>query len=35
MNIYPVNTDKTVEYQNNLQTRVKDVISSKDDEVFE
>ena len=31
MNIYPVNTDKTVEYQNNLQTRFKDVISSKDE----
>ena len=31
MNINPVNTDKTVEYQNNLQTRFKDVISSKDE----
>jgi len=31
MDIYPVNTGKTVEYQNNLQTRFKDVISSKDE----
>ena len=31
MNINPVNTDKTVEYQNNLQARFKDVISSKDE----
>ena len=31
MNINPVNTDKTVEYQNNLQVRFKDVISSKDE----
>ena len=31
MNINPVNIDKTVEYQNNLQARFKDVISSKDE----
>ena len=31
MNINPVNTDNTVEYQNNLQTRFKDVINSKDE----
>ena len=31
MNINPVNTDKTVEYQNNLQAGFKDVISSKDE----
>jgi hypothetical protein len=30
MNIYPVNTAKTVEYQNNLQVRFKEVGSSKD-----
>ena len=31
MNINPVNLDKTVEYQNNLQARFNDVISSKDE----
>ena len=31
MDINPVNIDKTVEYQNNLQARFKDVISSKDE----
>ena len=31
MNINPANIDKTVEYQNNLQARFKDVISSNDE----